>query len=107
MITTGFIGDTETTIVAGTSGNLIAVGSWFFKNSDIETRTVTLYRYSTGSTAEDETAFLTFDVPTSDTWDMFSESSSKHFLEEGDIITAVCDVANKVSFNVNYVKKVV
>lgn len=94
------LGATATSILTATADS--AVVSIIFYNADTTTRTVTLYAYPSGGSTGDETTIAKFDIPPEDTF--IWTGDEKLMLETSGIISALCDVASKVTATINYLE---
>jgi hypothetical protein len=94
------IAATETSILTATTDS--AVVSIIFYNADTATRTVTLYAYPTGGSAGNGSTIAKFDIPTTDSF--IWTGNEKLMLETSGVISALCDVAGKVTATINYLE---
>lgn len=94
------IAATETSILTATANS--AVVSIIFYNADTATRTVTLYAYPSGGSAGDGSTIAKFDIPTTDSF--IWTGNEKLMLETSGVISALCDVAGKVTATINYLE---
>jgi len=93
------LGLTETEILVA-SGET-AVLAILFCNNDTVTRTITIYCYPSGGSASEATTIITsMSIACKDTW-IFS-GNEKLLLDTGSKITAICDLASKVTATPSY-----
>ena len=100
MILNQVIGATETAILTATSTS--AVVSMLFFNADTSTRTLTVYAYPDGESAGDGTTIFVIDIPAKDTF--IWTGDEKLLLQEDAVVSAVADVASKVTCTINYLE---
>jgi hypothetical protein len=95
------LGTSETTIKAAGASEKVAVLTIMFCNMDTVTRTVTAYAYATGGSAGASTTFLSaISIPSGNTY--IWTGNEKFILENSDKISALADVANKVTVITSY-----
>jgi hypothetical protein len=96
------LGSSETTIKAAGVAEEIAVLSITFVNNDTTARNLTVYAYPSSGSASTTTKIIdSLPIAASDTF--VWTTNERFILNNGDKISGLADVANKINATANYI----
>ena len=92
---------TETSILTSGAAEVNAVLSIIFCNTSASSKFITLYVYSSGGSAGDNTTVVkNLEIPAEDTW--IWTGDEKIILEASGVISGIADVASSITATINY-----
>lgn len=100
-ISNTLLSNSETTLYSAGASDTVALLGVYFCNFDTVSHTVTIYAYPTGGSASDTTTIVKeYNIPAKDSYQW--TANDKLVLAPLDKVSALADVASKVSAMVNY-----